>query len=227
MEATIHRIRLSWVNAWLYGVPGNWLLVDSGTKLMTPHLFGALESFGCHPGDISLMVLTHAHYDHAGAAARLKKLYGMPIAVHAAEAPSLSEARLVIPDGFMMAGRVKAYIARHLLNKALMAFDPVAPDILLEEETRAEPWGFRAAVVPTPGHTGGSIGMLTDDGVFFSGDLAIHAPHRRGIWRYLSPYGESQEQVLMTWRTLLDRGVKRICPGHGPAFAAEELAQYC
>ena len=40
---------------------------------------------GCETGSLRLMILTHGHTDRAGNCAHLRKAYGAPIAMHAAD----------------------------------------------------------------------------------------------------------------------------------------------
>lgn len=194
---------------------------------MMPHFWAGLAAAGCKPEEIGLLVLTHAHFDHIGAAGRLKKLTSVPILIHKIDAPILAEGRFVVSDGFRAGAKVKAFVGRHLLNKAYVSFDPVVPDILVEGEMRLDEYGFPVSVVPTPGHTDSSIAVLTDDGGLFAGDTVVVNRRCDGMWRYMSHYGTSQERIRHTWRMLLDRGVKHIYPGHGRDFRAAELAEFC
>lgn len=57
------------------------IVVDPGLPLQNEPLVRALEWRGLAPADIDLVVLTHAHLDHAGACADLPR----PVAVHERE----------------------------------------------------------------------------------------------------------------------------------------------
>ena len=62
------------------------ILVDPGLHLQNEPVVRALEARGLGPGDLDLVVLTHAHLDHAGACADLMA----PVAVHELETSSPS-----------------------------------------------------------------------------------------------------------------------------------------
>ncbi|HEV2474813.1 MAG TPA: MBL fold metallo-hydrolase, partial [Chthonomonadales bacterium] len=65
----IHAIRLSWGNAFLLRGKEHSVLIDCGLAQDRPQLLSSLEAIGISPESISLLVLTHAHCDHAGSAA--------------------------------------------------------------------------------------------------------------------------------------------------------------
>jgi len=62
------------------------IVVDPGLHLHNEPVIRALEARGLGPGDVDLVVLTHAHLDHAGACADLMA----PVAVHELETQSTS-----------------------------------------------------------------------------------------------------------------------------------------
>jgi len=62
------------------------IVVDPGLHLQNEPVVRALEARGLGPGDLDLVVLTHAHLDHAGACADLMA----PVAVHELETSSPS-----------------------------------------------------------------------------------------------------------------------------------------
>jgi glyoxylase-like metal-dependent hydrolase (beta-lactamase superfamily II) len=52
------------------------VLVDTGAPGDLKHILAAFKSAGIAPGDLSLILLTHGHSDHAGCAAELKRRSG-------------------------------------------------------------------------------------------------------------------------------------------------------
>jgi hydroxyacylglutathione hydrolase len=81
---------------------------------------------------------------------------------------------------------------------------------------------FDARVLPTPGHTAGSLTVVTASGQAFVGDLAVnYLPGGRGpFW---PPFGESRRPIRDSWQTLRNQGVTTIYPAHGRPFKIEKL----
>lgn len=219
---SIFRIKMPRVNAWLARHGGRWLLVDSGKPKTSGALFDGIAGACLKPRDISLLIITHAHYDHVGAAGRLKRETGAPIAIHGEEAGLLRTGGFEISDGLNALGRVRAFLGRHAAPRSMFAFEPAEPDIIVESEMRIDGFGFPAAIIHSPGHSRGSISLLADDGSLFSGDLAISQP-LPGIWSHMPIYGSSARDIKKSWRMLLERGAKHVYPSHGHDFPAKEL----
>src|SRR5262249_35043150 len=75
------------VNWVLVGDGDEVTLVDTGEPRDLPRVVSALERIGRSLGDVSAIVLTHAHPDHIGAAERLRAERGIPVRLLAVEAP--------------------------------------------------------------------------------------------------------------------------------------------
>ena len=218
----IHRIPLGHLNAWLIEKDGRWIVFDTGKRRTIRRLLAGIEAAGCAARDIALIVISHAHYDHVGGVGTLKKLSSAPVAIHRHDAEILHTGSFILSDGLHWIGRFKAFMGRHVMPKAMFAFDPVAPDILVDEERRLDDLGFPATLIHTPGHSEGSISLLCDDGALFAGDLTITQP-LPGLWRHMPIYGSSIEEIKKTWRMLIERGARHIYPGHGRDFPISTL----
>ena len=78
----IHRIEDAHTNWYLVEEGGSLAVVDTGLPASWRSLTSALSELGRSPGDISAVVLTHAHFDHMGFAARAQRELGVPIWAH-------------------------------------------------------------------------------------------------------------------------------------------------
>jgi hydroxyacylglutathione hydrolase len=78
------------VNAHLLIGDGGCILVDAGLPGTESKVEQVLKKHGYTFTDIKLIVVTHAHVDHAGNAATLRELTKAPIVAHVEDAPHFS-----------------------------------------------------------------------------------------------------------------------------------------
>ena len=145
---------------------------------------------------IAGVLLTHGHFDHTGA---LNAFAGVPVLIHAADAPMLSDPRL-------SAGEMNGDIAS---RPAASAF--VSDGQLLELG------GLRIGVLHTPGHTPGSVCYRIDDSLF-TGDTLFH----RGYGRTDLPGGSFSDLVQSLRRLLRIPEDLPFYPGHGGSATLEK-----
>jgi glyoxylase-like metal-dependent hydrolase (beta-lactamase superfamily II) len=92
------------------------------------------------------------------------------------------------------------------------------PDVYLEDGQDLTRYGLDGRVVHLPGHTRGSIGVLTGEGDIFCGDLLIGS--RKPKKNNLVDNAAEMDASIARLREL---GVKTVYPGHGRPFALKEL----
>jgi glyoxylase-like metal-dependent hydrolase (beta-lactamase superfamily II) len=78
----IHRIEHAYVNTYLVEDDNGLAIIDAGLPGMWPQLSRAVRDLGYGPGSVTALVLTHAHFDHVGTAARIRREFRAPILVH-------------------------------------------------------------------------------------------------------------------------------------------------
>jgi glyoxylase-like metal-dependent hydrolase (beta-lactamase superfamily II) len=143
--------------------------------------------------DIKTIVLTHGHSDHIAALYDIQDKTGAEVAIHVADADFL-EGRGSLSSQFGISYKT-----------------PHPPDRLLHEGDEIVMRNTTFTVIHTPGHTPGSICLLTV-GKVFTGDTLF----RRGIGTTLMP-GSSRSQLINSIQTRLmalpDDTI--IYPGHG------------
>ena len=93
-SGNIWRVRMlgDYVNGFLVRDPdGQVTLIDVGLRRSAPRVLEALGAVGSAPSQVTRIVLTHAHADHAGAAAALSDRTGRDVDVHRADAAYIRE----------------------------------------------------------------------------------------------------------------------------------------
>jgi len=229
MTVEIKIINLGGVNCYLAKTDVGYILLDTGFLSKRAKLEQELEAAGCRPGNLNLILLTHGDTDHTDNAAYLRDKYGAQIALHALEAPlvehgDMSATRKPKPDkiGFMF--RVLIPLAPVLFKSN--AFQCFKPDFTVDEGFNLAEYGFNAQVIHLPGHSRGSIGVLTDEiisptqpgPIVFCGDLLYNFLGRPSCQLIddVADFNGSIEKL----RRL---GVKTVYPGHGKPFTLEQF----
>jgi glyoxylase-like metal-dependent hydrolase (beta-lactamase superfamily II) len=145
---------------------GRVTLVDTGTKTGTARATAGLAAMGKSPRDVVRIVLTHAHPDHAGGAARLRELTGAPVAVHEIDAAWARDGKAPPRDPATLIGRVMNRMERRKKQN----YPPV---VVAEEfsDGHVLPVAGGLRVVHTPGHTMGHAALLHEQtGLLITGD---------------------------------------------------------
>ena len=183
------KLNLTIANVYLVKGP-QLVVVDTGAPGSAPKILAALSRQGFVPADVALILLTHAHSDHAGSAAELRQATGAPVAVHRGDLAMLRRG----DNGKVFPTDLEARISQRFVDKPFPALDP---DLVLDDQSDLRALGVDAELLSTPGHSPGSISML-----FANGDAIIGDILRGGIMGGCSCLlGPSVPSSCMTWRT--------------------------
>lgn len=136
---------------------GQVTLVDMGISRSGPKVLAALAAIGSSPSDVTRLVLTHAHPDHAGGAAHVARATGRGFTVHHDDAAYASEGTSPPRDRSFLLGRLFERMARPGRD-----FEPV---VVEREMTDGEvlPIAGGVRVVHTPGHSPGHVSLLHEE----------------------------------------------------------------
>lgn len=196
---------------------GRSVLVDAGSPGDEKGILAFLRSRAVD--DLALIVLTHGHGDHAGAAAAVRRVTGAPIAVGRADSELVQQGTngRITPQG------LEARLIRRFVDFPFPAF---APDLELDAPFDLTPYGVAGRVIPAPGHTPGSLAVLTEQGEALVGDLL------RGGWLggRLAPgrplphyFFDDPAAMADALRRVLAQGPRVVFPGHGGPLDAGDV----
>jgi len=204
--------RMGSVNCYLVKTNTGCILVDTGSSNKCRELERKLEQSGCNSGNLHLIILTHGDFDHTGNAAYIKKKHNAKIAMH----PEDSQ---MVERGDMFLNRKKGNFFQSWIVKTLFGFGKsqrFKPDLEITDGFDLTEYGLKAKVIHIPGHSKGSIGILTADGKLICGDLLentdkIDNPKINSLMDDLETANRSIE-------ILKNLTVDMVYPGHGRPF---------
>ncbi len=154
---------------------------------------------------ISALVLTHAHFDHVGAAQAVSEAANLPVLVHSEDVRLLRQAPIY---GLRVDG---------------VRIPPVAQVQSIEEGAEiVVSDALTLTAAHAPGHTRGGI-LLFGGEAIFTGDTLL--PDEAG--RTDLPGGSAEElaATLTALRTRVRPGF-HVFPGHGASFSGREALEY-
>lgn len=210
-------IKTSVANCYLLRGEKN-VLIDASTSGHEDEIAGKLREAGVPPEKLSLIIITHAHADHAGAASAFQSKYKIPVAGGKADLPIFLAGRNpeLKPTGIM--GRmVRPFVDYR--------YAPFTPDILVDKEMDLSEYGIKGRIVPVGGHTPGSLVVTLESGEVFAGDLL------RGsiIFSTVPTEHFFQEDLAVVHAAigkLLDNGARVFYPGHFGPLEAGKVRKY-
>ena len=173
-------------NSFLIPCPGGNLLIDAPE--------GASDHYRDEP--VSMLFLTHGHFDHVWDAAEIVRERGCPVAMHPETALLLSDRGLLRRLGIDL------------------EIEPVGADLEIRENPSMDLVGANFSVYEVSGHCPGSLCLQdTTSGILYGGDVLFAG----GVGRWDLPGGD-RDLLLSGIRSKLlplpDGTV--VCPGHGP-----------
>lgn len=217
MEQNVRTIR---AGIWSFLIRGERgaVLIDSGPASARRALLRGLTDAGVRGGDLSAVVITHGDLDHTGNARLLRQQFGASVLAHPLEAAldrsgTRQSNRKPAPDRMPWVFRVLLPIGRRF-----GAVPALAPDVLLEDGQSLATFGVEATVLHLPGHTRGSIGVLTPHGDLFCGDLFWNVRRPR-----LHPLIDDLASARASVERLKGLPIRTIHPAHGGPFPANRL----
>ena len=168
----------------VYVIDGNRLfLIDTGVAGAEKDISIVLQKLNRNLSDVEIIILTHSHPDHIGAASLIQQQSKAHVWAHPNERTWIEDVECQQQErpvpGFakMVAGSVS--LDRLLIDGDVLSF--------------AEDLTFR--VLHTPGHSAGSICLLSEEnGILFSGDL-VPQPNSMPIYEDVSALANSLVRI--------------------------------
>lgn len=187
----------------LHGKKGD-LLIDTGFIGVWPGLLEWLQSY-----HVSHVLLTHGHMDHDWNAKRMQEESAqILLSIHDRELRnnfSVQPVHAVFPEE-------KKRVRMQNFGASFMKSRPYEPDIWIRDDDAdlLKTLGFDAEIIPLPGHTLGSVGVLAED-VLYCGDAFTML---NGVPE-IPPTAFSPELMARSLETIRKLPVRWLACGHG------------
>ena len=181
-------------------------LIDVGAGMGAAAIIENVKRDGFDPARIRHLILTHAHGDHAGGAARMRKMLGEP----ATYVSGLVADNLRTGDEKAISLDVAKQAGIYPLDYRL---EPIQIDHELEEGATIDVGNLRLTVYDTPGHSDGHVSLVMDEGgrrTLFSGDVVFFG----GKVLLQNIHDCRLDALISSLRKLRPLEISALLPGH-------------
>lgn len=132
--------------SYLIVTPKGNILINTGLPGSDTMIRTHVEALGFKFSDVKILLATHAHFDHVGAAAAIKKATGAKIMINEFDGSVLADGG---NSDYVMGGKG-------------MMFLPVKADRLLHDHDTIKFGGMQIVALHHPGHTRGATSFMLD-----------------------------------------------------------------
>jgi metallo-beta-lactamase class B len=143
----IHYVGVAGVSSFLITTPEGHILIDTGFELTVPRIKESVTKLGFRLEDVKIILSSHAHLDHVGGHALMKKLTGAKI--------MMSEA-----DAALLANGGTTDFTPYSTN--MVSYAPARADRLLRDGDKVSLGATTLTCHLTPGHTKGCTTWTMD-----------------------------------------------------------------
>jgi hydroxyacylglutathione hydrolase len=213
----VHCISTGGSTAYLIESVAGLVLVDAGVPGYVNKILTMMRKIG--RSDLKLIFITHAHFDHYGNAAALRRITDAPIAIHHADFEAMAQGQTLL-------GTVRSWgiFGKWLLPSAngLLPVEKTTADIVVHDGYRFDEFGVSAVVLHTPGHTPGSCCVLLEGKWLFASDAIVSLFGRVYPQCY---FAHDWTQVTASVQRLVRCQPEIVFPGHRQIVSGEKFRQ--
>lgn len=214
----LYAIPIGPVNTFLLESSNGCTLIDSG--LSADKVLDALGKLGKQPKDIRHIVLTHAHPDHIGGFAALKKATMADAYMHPLDAPIVTSGRGFRP--MTAAPGLLTGVMFRLFVRPVASVE-AAPIEHRVEDGQKLPIADDLMAIHVPGHCAGQLAFLWPQhgGVLFAADACSNMMGLGWSLGY-----EDIEEGKRSLRKLTGFNFQVACFGHGKAILQDAVGKF-
>jgi hydroxyacylglutathione hydrolase len=198
-------------NVYLLDCGSEFVMIDAGGGVDPERIVRNIEKDGISMDQVTHLLLTHVHGDHAAGASYFKERYGLKVAVSEEAVPWLEQG-----------DRDKTSL-NHAIRGGVYPPDfdypPCPAHIELKDNSSLAFGAFELSILSSPGHSrghmsfyweeNGVISLFSGDAVFAGGKVVIQY-----VWDcIIDEYARTIEKLHLL-------GIDALYPGHGPFLCA-------
>jgi len=164
IAGNIYYVGASDVASYLITTPKGHIVLDGGFEETAPMILANIEKLGFRTKDVRILLSSHAHYDHAGGLAELKRVTGATFYASRGDIPAHARG-----------GRDDPQFGDRF------PYPPIMADRILEDGARVSLGGTTLTAHVTAGHTAGCTTWTTRAGkrdVVFVGSPTVPSDYR-------------------------------------------------
>ena len=195
---------------YLITTPEGHILINSDMEANVPLIRTSVESLGFKFSDVKILLISHAHFDHNGGSATIKKLTGAKYMVMEGDVP-------VVESG----GKTDFQYG----NDPTALYTPTTVDRTLRDGDEVKLGGVTLTARRTPGHTKGCTTwtMKVKDGSTTRNVVIVGSPNVNPGYNLINDksYPEMAKDFEQSFATLKSLPVDYFLGAHGSYFDLE------
>ena len=217
---TVLRVKTAYSNASAIIGPVQTFLVDTGDSRSWRQIKAEIEEFNPLAWEqLTHIIITHAHFDHAGSATRIQELTNADIITHAGDAYSYER-------GITDVGNIRQWPWSEAILvpviQGLFRFKRVFSNTYLEEAEYdlenivvSESFPAKGYIWHIPGHTPGSLGLVLACGETRLALLGDTVVGENGKLAKQMSFAHDWDLLDEQYERIIDKDFDLIFPGHG------------
>ena len=223
LSPSLHRLGTSsLVNSYLVADEDGITIVDAGLPGHWSELHRELAAIGRSPADIRALLLTHGDVDHVGFAERLRREYGVPVYVGAADAAEArgEASKPAAPRDPIRIRPLAGFLVYGMTHGGLRS-TPIGEVVAIEGAATLDVPGA-PRVIPLPGHTPGSVAyhVAAVDAIFMGDAMTTRSVTTGIVGPALAPFTVDAAVAAASLETLEGLAVGWVLPGHGDPWSS-------
>lgn len=215
----IERVELGIVNAYLMINKDGAVLIDTGMRDCRRKIEDILGRYNMDLSDIQLIILTHSHLDHLGGLNDIRQASKAPVMMSRIEYDAYKQGVDDITYITSLGKLIKGLVGKAFRIKGVSPIE--GPELLIDQSYDLAVFGFRAKVLLTPGHTKGSLSVLTAQGEALIGDLLMEMYPWQGPGKPI--IASDLNRVKKSVTQLMTLGTKKFYLAHGSEYTLARI----